>query len=127
MQLENISGLTFRFIIGENSHWIATYKSYSRGYYYEFNNRLRYNGTNETAFNLTYTGDLTKLSAKKVEYKLSTGLGGSSSFDGTPPIRNIINSNSQGKGLIIIPDDNIVLTVTIEGGISETIILQIQK
>ena len=109
---------------GESNDWIAVYKANSRGYYTEINNRLKYRGTDETSFNLTYKGDLDKLTAKKVEYKLSIGVGGSSSFSGPPPKRHIINSFSKGKELIIIPDDYIILTITIEGESPETIIMK---
>lgn len=106
---------------GENEQWVATYEAHSRGYFYEVNNRLTYNGNHEKAFKLTYTGDLAKLSAaKKVEYKLSTGEGGISKFDGTPS-RNFFNSSSKGDGIAIMPNDYIELTVTISGNSPEAI------
>jgi hypothetical protein len=106
---------------GENGQWVATYEAHSRGYFYEVNNRLKYNGNNEYASTLTYTGDLAKLSAaKKVEYRLSTGEGGTSTFDGTPS-RSVFRRSSKGNGVKILPDDYIELTVTISGNSPEVI------
>ena len=106
---------------GENGQWVATYEAHAKGYYYEINNRLDYNGSSETTFKLTYKGDLEKLSeAEKVEYKLSTGEGGTSTFHGTHG-RNVFSSMSKKNGALKMPYDYIELTVTISGNSSEVI------
>ena len=106
---------------GENKQWVATYKAHSSGFFYEISKRLKYNGQVEKSFNLTYNGDLEELSAaKKVEYKLSTGEGGTSSFEGVPS-RNIFRNRSKGEGLVIITADYIDLTVIIGDNAPENI------
>jgi len=70
---------------------------------------------------LTYKGDLAELSAaKKVEYKLSTGEGGTATFDGVPS-RNVFSSSSGGTGAVTITEDYIELTVIIGDSAPENI------
>ncbi len=112
---------------GENEQWAATYEVHSKGFYFTVNNKLKYNGKSEKTFKLTYIGDLAKLSAaKKVEYKVSTGEGGTREFASTPG-RNIAVGSSKSNSNLIIPDDDIELIATIKGSSPETIVLHKAK
>jgi hypothetical protein len=111
---------------GENNHWIAEYKGYSKGYFYKQDDgKLNYKGNVDEKLTLTYKGELSELSqVRKVGYSWIGG-GGTDGFD-SPPDRKVFTWQSIGKGGVIAKDNVENITVILDDK-SETLEMKIIK